>query len=128
MFQERTMASLLHDTNYIQNVAGCTPGCKRTEYSAKLFKMSHDPSLTDKFRIALFFSKDMFPVKEHFYVYDGGSLFADVGGYLGLLLGYSVLHLTKLVNPLLSLATSCYTAACSVCTLDTGDSVHSLKQ
>ena len=50
------------------------------------------------------------------------------GGYLGLLLGYSVLHLTKLVNPLLSLATSCYTAACSVCTLDTGDSVHSLKQ
>ena len=84
------MASLQHDTNYIQNVAGCTPGCERTEYSAKLFKMSHDPSMTGKCGIAVFFAKDMFPVKEHFYVYDGGSLFADVGGYLGLLLGYSL--------------------------------------
>ncbi len=29
-------------------------------------------------------------VREQYYVYDGASLFADIGGYLGLLLGHSV--------------------------------------
>ena len=39
----------------------------------------------------IFFAKDKYPMKKQFYIYTKSNLVADFGGYLGLLLGYSVL-------------------------------------
>ena len=33
--------------------------------------------------------------KEHYFIYDGSHLIADVGGYLGLLLGFSIYSIFK---------------------------------
>ena len=85
------IGGLAHKTEYIEKVAKCTPGCKRVEYSAKLHNTAPDASLSDQWGLAIFFAKDKFPVKEQFYVYDTPNLIADFGGYLGLLLGYSLL-------------------------------------
>ena len=38
-------------------------------------------------------------VKEQFFVYDGHTMIADVGGYLGLLLGQSILSVYKYLAP-----------------------------
>ena len=86
-----SLASLEHNTDYIENVAKCMPGCKRVEYTAKLFNTAPEPALTDQWELSIFFAKDKFPVKEQFYIYDTPNLIADFGGYLGLLLGYSLL-------------------------------------
>ena len=61
------------------------------EYSVKLFNTAPDPALVDEWGVSIFFAKDKFPVKEQFYIYDTPNLIADFGGYLGLLLGYSLL-------------------------------------
>ena len=80
-----------HNTEYLEKVAKCTPACKRVEYSAKLHNTWPVEALTDQWILAILFAKDMFPVEEHFYIYDAPNLIADFGGYLGLLLGYSLL-------------------------------------
>ena len=91
MYWAQTLASLEHNTDYIENVARCTPGCKRVEYTAKLFNTAPNSALTDQWELSIFFAKDKFQVKEQFYIYDDANLIADFGGYLGLLLGYSLL-------------------------------------
>ena len=85
------MKAFYHNSEYIEQVAKCTPGCKRVEYLSKLVRTSKDPSMNDEWRLKIYFAKDMFPVKEQFYIYDNANLIADFGGYLGLLLGYSLL-------------------------------------
>ncbi len=42
-------------------------------------------------RIDLFLSTSKHLVKKQYVIYDGNSFFADVGGYLGLILGHSLL-------------------------------------
>ena len=91
IYLSEIIGGLGHKTEYIEKVAQCTPGCKRVEYSAKLHNTAPDPSLTDQWGVAIFFAKDKFSVKEQFYIYDTPNLIADFGGYLGLLLGYSLL-------------------------------------
>ena len=45
-----------------------------------------------------FYTKvDRVEVKEDYVIYDANSLIADVGGYLGLLLGYSALSIYQAV-------------------------------
>ena len=80
-----------HNSAYIENVAKCYPCCNRVGYSAKLDWNGKDPTLIDEWRLRIYFAKDEFPVKEQFYIYDSANLIADFGGYLGLLLGYSLL-------------------------------------
>ena len=79
-----------HNTHFVEKEAKCTPGCRRVEYSAKL-QGSGKINLTDQVHLSFYFTKDKFLVKEQFFVYDTANLLADLGGYLGLLLGYSLL-------------------------------------
>ena len=85
-----TMGGLYHKSEYIEKVAKCTPRCKRMEYSAKLAFTSRLYGL-DEWTLRIYFAKDKFPVKQQFYIYNTANLIADFGGYLGLLLGYSLL-------------------------------------
>merc|ERR1711879_731855 len=41
----------------------------------------------------MYYVHNRYDVKEQYVVYDSADLFADVGGYLGLLLGYSLLSI-----------------------------------
>ena len=91
LYHDLTVGSLYTNSEYIENVAMCTPGCKRTEYSSKLQYTIKDPTLSDKWVLRIYFVRDKFPVKEQFYIYGTANLIADFGGYLGLLLGYSLL-------------------------------------
>ena len=48
-----------------------------------------------------FFGKDRFPIREQYSTYDFQNLLADFGGYLGLLLGYSLLGFYDIVTELI---------------------------
>ena len=91
LFHTGSMAGTDQDTEYISGVAKCLPGCRRKEYSTKLYRSAPDPSLQDRWQVSIFFAKDKFPVREQFYIYDNTAFFSDFGAYLGLLLGYSIL-------------------------------------
>ena len=60
----KIIGGLAHNTEYVEKVAKCTPGCKRVEYSAKLHSTAPDAALADQWGLAIFFAKDKFPVKE----------------------------------------------------------------
>ena len=108
LYYDSIMGSIYHNTDHIQKVAKCNPACKRHEFSCKLFSTKPDPALVDRWGIKIFFSKDRFPVKEQFYIYDTANIIADFGGYLGLLLGYSLLGFyDSLLEIIVSIAKRC---------------------
>ena len=91
LYHAMTIRAMYQNSEYIEKVAKCIPGCKRMEYTSKLLYQTKDPTLTDKWILRIHFYRDKFPVKEQFYIYGIPNLIADFGGYLGLLLGYSLL-------------------------------------
>ena len=83
------------DENQIYDEMGCLPLCEKMSY-----EMSHPrsngitPRLTENTILLHFlFEHGRYSVKEKYYIYDTNSLIADIGGYMGLLLGQSVLGL-----------------------------------
>ena len=85
----------------VLRMTGCKRPCVREDYELKLkFRGTEHVSRKtindmvtgrDGFvRIAFYFSKGTFQVKEEIVMYGLGDLVADVGGYLGLLLGASI--------------------------------------
>ena len=92
------------ETDNFTQTANCIPSCKRVEYSLKHFStlpdlephmyqyLGVDNAFQNKpLQIDFFFGKDRFTKREQYYTYDFQNLTADFGGYLGLLLGYSLL-------------------------------------
>ena len=91
------------ETDNFTQTAKCIPSCKRAEYSVKLFTESPglepkvynylgvDNGFQNAWQVEFFFGKDRFTKREQYYTYDYQNLWADFGGYLGLLLGYSLL-------------------------------------
>ena len=80
----------------IFNKTGCIPSCTRDEIKLVgsddrriISENGEEPKL-----ILLFIFEDgSYHVRQEYFVYDTGSFLADVGGYLGLILGYSLLGL-----------------------------------
>ena len=86
--------SAANGPKWIKSLAKCSPGCTRLAYSAKVYKKSFEheyQSESEVVVVSLFYHQHEVPVKEHVYAYDHFNLIADIGGYLGLLLGYSIL-------------------------------------
>ena len=79
------------DPYWIKNVAKCSPGCKRYGYSTKLYDLGSKKEISESMVLKLFYNQYEVPVIEHVYAYDRWNLISDFGGYLGLLLGYSIL-------------------------------------
>ena len=94
---------------------GCIRRCKRmayklrerspigskTKYPPELVKLTFIISTgkgNNKFEIdnllSIMFTGE-YEKKEHYFIYDGNHLIADVGGYLGLLLGFSIYSIFK---------------------------------
>ena len=89
------------DEETIFKVTGCMPCCTRNEISAKLVSTdiidkNHQYYYkdVDNYLIMMFYyANNKIRVKEEYYTYDISNLIADFGGFLGLLLGYSILGL-----------------------------------
>ena len=78
-------------TSEIVAQSGCLPGCKMTQYSLQTRRKRIDWSAN---WTASVFLQPRSAVVEHsteYYSYDLNDLIGDVGGYLGLFLGWSVL-------------------------------------
>ena len=52
-------------------------------------------------RLSFVYPSGEYDFVEEYYIYNWGSFIADVGGYLGLLLGYSLLSMYQTMVPLL---------------------------
>ena len=112
-FYRQTEAALFFNSTHIETVMQCKPACHRIEYSSKHWSTHQDPSLTEKMAITFFFGKDKFPVTEQYYIYDYTNFVADFGGFLGLLLGYSLLGFYDTVMNLIK-KIKCQKIACVV--------------
>ena len=85
----------------IFNLTGCIPNCTRDLIS---LKQDHDYPLSwpvendqQKVIIMLEYEDGSYTLTEEYEDYDSSSFIADVGGYLGLLLGHSVLSIYYIV-------------------------------
>ena len=78
------------DTDKVNKIGMCTPKCLRDEYSVKHFQ-TYEIGTQDSWTLILFFAKDRFHLRKQYYTYDFTTFLADFGGYLGLLLGSSIM-------------------------------------
>ena len=89
------------DIQSISSIANCIPSCIRHEYFLK-HKETRQKTWENSSTIQFYFGKYLFTVKKQYYTYNFQDFLADFGGYLGLLLGYSILGfydtLTDIVN------------------------------
>ena len=80
----------------VLNYSGCLSSCKIVEYfvTPKSELQQSEPvgpdELPNSLLIQLWFPSGRYLEREQYWVYDVNSLFADIGGYLGLLLGHSI--------------------------------------
>merc|ERR1712061_542020 len=80
----------------IYNLTGCIPLCKRDEIHVEStgdFNKRIYPSKNSKLTLTFIFKDGSYQEVQEYIVYDIYSFIADVGGYLGLLLGYSLLSI-----------------------------------
>ena len=75
----------------IEKEAKCRPTCTRFAYSTKLSSKYRLTQLSDSVRLSFFYNQYEVPVREHVWAYDFVDLVSDFGGWLGILLGYSIL-------------------------------------
>ena len=95
------MATLIYalDEEQIYKKTGCMPCCTRNEISAKLVDTDiigknhayYQEGMGNNAIMMFYYANNKIRVKEEYYTYDISNLIADFGGYLGLLLGYSIL-------------------------------------
>ena len=78
------------DANAIYKISGCLSSCEKTEYQ---IKDTFTSSLKEPFhtRIEFEIMDGSYQEMEQYILYEFDSFIADVGGFMGLLLGFSVL-------------------------------------
>ena len=83
------------DENQIFAEMGCLSSCDKMSYETAEPRSSGTNIFIEDNSIILHFvfEHGRYSVKEQYYIYDMDSLIADIGGYMGLLLGQSLLGL-----------------------------------
>ena len=105
LFWNLSMTLLKSSEGDISRLTDCKPSCNRKEFSSRLLavkKAGSDES--SPLNLQFHYASNRMTIKEQYYTYDFYNLIADFGGYLGLLLGYSVL---SFVDTLMILITKC---------------------
>ena len=78
----------------IYNVTGCLASCERDEYERSIITLTeHNSTEPSDMHIKFSFMDGSYEVKEEYLLYDYDSFIADVGGFMGLLLGCSIFSL-----------------------------------
>ena len=78
----------------IAEVTGCLPSCRRNEFKLKAVSQMDMPSLIGQqhfFGGIFFYPSGAYKEKVYYYTYEFSDYIADIGGYMGLLLGCSIL-------------------------------------
>ncbi len=92
----------------IFKVTGCLAPCRRTEYKLTPVggvKNGLGTALGPErrtFWLRILYPNAKYEIKEQYFVYDHNSFIADVGGYLGLLLGHSLFSIGCSMKDVLS--------------------------
>ena len=85
------------DANEIYGITGCLSSCHRFKYQVEFSSLkSYKESETWNSQfldVQLFIKTGLFEEREQYLIYDWDSFIADVGGFLGLLLGWSMYSL-----------------------------------
>ena len=90
-----TMHNLsMSNDNDVYVLSGCLPSCERDVYAiiAEPMTCYYRPHLME-YILKLRITDRSYEERKQYIIYDSDSFVADVGGYLGLLLGYSILSL-----------------------------------
>ena len=103
------------DTSTIYNMTGCLSTCEKYKFDIKMTDKIEAiyPSSSYHGHVTLYIIISMhdtsYVKEEHYLIYDFNSFIADVGGYMGLLLGSSILSLydeiERLINTFVSRTT-----------------------
>ena len=77
----------------IAQITGCLPSCRRNEYAMKLINRIELPLVDGHRQMSglFYYPTGRYIEKSYYYAYTIGDFFADIGGYMGLFLGYSAL-------------------------------------
>ena len=97
------------DENGIHGLTGCLASCNKDEFQVELGNMvvREDENCfgdfcwgetTRSMKLYAHFQNGRYEDKEQYIIYDYNSMIADVGGYMGLLLGYSLLSVYEKVE------------------------------
>ena len=92
----QTLANELHeaDANKIYDITGCLASCEKDEYHELVEAKTEYPD-TPPHDTHIYFRiiKGSYQEIEQYLLYDFDSFIADIGGFMGLLLGFSVLSI-----------------------------------
>ena len=82
------------DGNGIYKITGCMASCEMNRYKVSVpsIRSAIRPKL-QYVKLYLFVKTGLFEEREQYLIYDWNSFIADVGGFLGLLLGWSMYSL-----------------------------------
>lgn len=87
--------------NDIVKATGCVPSCRLRKYEAKVTSTKIPPlgdAISNKtHNLYIQMPQPMVTFQSEKYFYDSSSFIADVGGFLGLLLGLSVMDIAEIV-------------------------------
>ena len=97
--------------NDLYKLTGCLGSCERDEYERiiaphMMVHESHGTNLSDV-HLKFSFGDGSYEVKEQYLLYDYDSFIADVGGFMGLLLGCSVFSLYQEFAEMVVRSTNC---------------------
>ena len=93
-FWDLSLLILSSSEKDISSRTGCKPSCTRMEYASKHVYTQKRYLLKEKtMTVNLEYASNRFMTREQYYTYDYPDLIADFGGFLGLLLGHSILSL-----------------------------------
>ena len=84
------------DATEVYEMTGCFSSCEKDKYDVALENWSEDTSYKNIHSQALFtftIYERSYIEEEQYIIYDGNSFLADIGGFLGLVLGSSMLNI-----------------------------------
>ena len=79
------------DEHEVYEETGCMVRCQRKEWTlSKIFDNKLESQNNSQISVYMFYANGRYQVGTQYYTYDFNSCVSDFGGYLGLLLGYSI--------------------------------------
>ena len=100
---DRISGELLGSNDHdVYTMTGCSPLCDRNVYSIYADPMTcWDDYNYNEFQLLMRITDRAYEERTQYIIYDTDSFIADVGGYMGLLLGYSIMSLYVEIESLL---------------------------
>ena len=100
LLQLQNISSILSglNENEVFVMTGCLSSCEKDVFSINVDQMTCNTGSFDGYLLDLAINDRIYEEKKQYIIYDFDSFIADVGGYMGLLLGCSIWSLYKEVE------------------------------